>query len=185
MNYRWYAMREERVMVARETALFEIHTLPARGQWRENWGGSYTESEIWADIRQDLRHILARFGLWVARTCGVPIRKGVPEYTVQHNWVEVDTTRLLDAIMAKLTEYERRRLADNCMILCGPDVLAELSNIQSPFSFQGSLRLVEYRTDHRGRLEPIVRIFGVPVVCLNDFKGVAVIPDMTKVQPIR
>lgn len=176
MKYRFNYM-EEYSVVSRTASDYVINS-PKRPRWAVDWEWSYDFDEIFANIRLQVSLWLFRRCLLLLRWLGADVKRGVPEYAIAVKSVEVDCERIFDSVYQKLTEYQRRRMINGCMIVFGSNVLREVQDIESSFVFCQPVPVVEREVSRDGyRL--VTHWFDVPVYFLPDFVGIAVIPDTT------
>lgn len=183
MQYRFFVGEETRTLY-RETPEYELFSIPQGGRWPNNWEWKYDFPDIKEDLRRDLRRFFAFLALKILFWCGVKVKRGTPEYTYAPKYVEVDSRDVIQALVRKLDEKQKRNIADGYMIIVGPRELRELAGMakmwgplrfsaQMEYGYQGAMNYPP------GARQTNYYIYDVPIVVLPDFVGVAVIPDFT------
>ena len=171
MIYRFLAQEERRTIVNINRD-FDL-TNPPKAVWTKDWEWIYDFPDIKRNLALSIKSAIFRLSLWLIKFLGGKVKSAQPEYAYSVNYVDIDTERIQEAIMRKLSESQMNRLGrDELMIIVGAREFHELQRLNDNFTFMLDLR---YGERHGERSN--IYMLGVPVVVLVDFVGLAIVPD--------
>lgn len=167
----------------RAAPAWEIDRLPRPGKWVKDWEWKYTFSEAFHELERDLKRKATHLCLKMLAALGCAVNPGFQQYTDSVEYVDIDEERIAEALFRKIYEPARGLLIrGESLIVVGPAELQELYKVAYGVTAVQFMLRVNYFTQknradqYYGRYATDIEFCDVPVFCVPDFVGVAVLP---------
>lgn len=166
--YRYFKLIENKIIKLDEY----IIKLPQPAYYHKEWEWKYTFTQIFNNIKQDLRYKLSLLLLYLCKRMNmIDLR-----YSTEYRTKEINNTSLnkhIDQVIKELN-YTNLLYNNKCMIIFGSDVAGEvfkwINSYETMYEFKFSADINNQR---------LIFYHNIPVVFYPHISGLHILPDMT------